>query len=100
MLFVVYNIDAEGVSEKRAELLPAHRDYMKSLGEKTLWGGPLLADDGETKRGGMYVVRADSAEDARHIAENDPFVKGGIFQFSDVSAWRWQSGPAHLEKES
>lgn len=100
MLFVVYNIDASGKSQRRADLLPAHRDYMKSLGGNVLCGGPLLADDGKSKRGGMYVLRAESAEEARAIAANDPFVKGGVFRSSDVSAWRWQSGPDSLQKQN
>lgn len=100
MLFIVYNLDAESMAEKRAALLPDHRDYMKSLGEKVLWGGPLLDDNGESKRGGMYVVRADTADEARKIASNDPLVLGGIYQFSDVSVWRWQSGPDSVEKQN
>ncbi len=98
MLFVAYNVDAEGVAEKRAELLPAHREFMTSLGARVLWGGPLLGDDGEAKLGGMYVFHADTAEEAREITQRDPLVIGGVYRSCSTTAWRWQSGPEVLNK--
>ena len=98
MLFVVFNLDADDMNERREALLPAHREYMAGLGDQILWGGPLLADDGIVKRGGMYVIKCETPNQAREIAANDPFVRGGIYHQTEVSAWRWQSGPEQLNK--
>lgn len=99
MLFVAFNLDAEGMAARRAELLPAHRDYMAKLGDRVLWGGPLMADDGETKVGGMFVFRAEDRTQALDISQNDPFVVGGIYRNCETRAWRWQSGPDSLSKQ-
>ncbi|WP_284163452.1 YciI family protein [Frigidibacter sp. SD6-1] len=92
-LFIAFNLDAAGMAERRTELLPAHRAYMAVLGDKVLWGGPLLDSDGETKLGGMYVFRAATLADARAITAADPFVSGGVYRQCETHRWRWQSGP-------
>ncbi len=73
---------------------------MKSLGDRVLCGGPLLGDDGVAKLGGMYVFRAASAEEARAVTASDPLVEGGVYRRCDTVAWRWQSGPDELKKET
>lgn len=97
-LFIAFNLDAEGMAARRAELLPAHRNYMASLGDRVLWGGPLLAEDGETKLGGMYAFRATDTAEAQAIAGKDPFVTGGIYRQCITRHWRWQSGPQTVTK--
>lgn len=97
-IFVAFNLDAPGMSERREALLPEHRDFMVALGDRVLWGGPLLASDGATKLGGMYAFRATDLQEAREISGSDPFVKGGIFQSSETHQWRWQSGASTLER--
>lgn len=97
-LFIAFNLDAAGMAERRAELLPAHRAFMSGLGDKVLWGGPLLGSDGETKLGGMYVFRAADLDEARAITGADPFVTGGIYRQCETHRWRWQSGPSAVTR--
>lgn len=90
-LFVVYNRDAPGTAAAREAARPDHIAFMKSLGAAAKAGGPILAADGETKIGGMFVVEAESLHAARAIAARDPFVLAGIYATSHVDEWRWQT---------
>ncbi|MEO5598645.1 MAG: YciI family protein [Novosphingobium sp.] len=90
-LFVVYTRDRPGAAELRAQTRPGHIAFMKTLGSSALIGGPLLDDDGETRNGGMYMLRAASLDEARAIAARDPFVVAGLFATADVCEWLWQT---------
>lgn len=90
-LFVVYNRDAPGTAALREATRPAHVAFMKGLGSSAKAGGPLLAEDGETKIGGMFVVEAASLTEARAIAAADPFAQAGLFAETRVDEWRWQT---------
>lgn len=90
-LFVVYNRDAPDTGALREATRPAHVAFMKGLGTRAKAGGPLLAEDGETKIGGMFIVEAASLAEARAIAAADPFARAGLFAHSHVDEWRWQT---------
>lgn len=59
--------------EKNKEVRPQHLDYLEKLGEKVFARGPFA--DGS---GGLVVYRADSFDEARELAENDPAVVHGV----------------------
>lgn len=60
--------------ELNAKVRPAHLDYLDKLYKqnKVVMAGPF-AD----KKGGMVIYRADSAEEARALAEADPVIAEG-----------------------
>jgi uncharacterized protein YciI len=90
MLCVVYNLDREtGAREIRAEKRPAHLEFMKSLGSKVKAGGPMLAPDGQTPVGGMFVLQVESYEEAVSLAKLDPYAQAGLFKSQQVTVWRW-----------
>ena len=39
--------------------------------------------------GSLVVVKAETIEEARQIAENDPYAKAGLFASVEVKAWNW-----------
>jgi uncharacterized protein YciI len=61
-------------ADLNAKFRPAHLDYLDKLYKenKVVMAGPF-AD----KKGGMVIYRADSAEEAKALAEADPFVVEG-----------------------
>jgi len=92
MLCVVYNLDRDACArEIRAATRPAHLEFMKALGEKVKAGGPMLAPDGETPVGGMFVLQVDSYEDAVRVARLDPYAQAGLFKSQNVTVWRWNT---------
>jgi uncharacterized protein YciI len=94
MLCVVYNLDKDaGAREIRAATRPAHLEFMKSLGGKVKAGGPMLAPDGETPVGGMFVLQVDSYEEAVRLAALDPYARAGLFKSQNVTVWRWNTRP-------
>ncbi|MEM2954290.1 MAG: nitroreductase family protein [Candidatus Bathyarchaeia archaeon] len=74
---VRYVILLSKVSEKRIteELIKAHVAHLEQLEEK---GQMVLAGPFTDHNGGMIIIRAESFEEAKAIAESDPFVKSGV----------------------
>lgn len=56
------------------ELIKAHVEHLKRLDKKGqfIMGGPFSNYDG-----GMVIIKADSFEQAKSIAESDPFIVSG-----------------------
>jgi len=79
--------------EKIAEHLPKHLEYMIGLEKKGVLfaSGPLAEADGKTRGDGLTILRAASAEDARRIAEADPFVVAGLRNF-ELREWTVMEG--------
>ena len=62
----------------------AHLQYIKELSStgKILAGGPTVAFTW-----GLSLIKADSVEEAKLIAENDPGVIAGLFTDLKVEPW-------------
>jgi uncharacterized protein YciI len=65
--------------------VPAHYDFLKDLRARGLLeqAGPFT-----DKSGGAYVITGASAEEAVHIAEQDPL---HVNDCSEVTVRQWQS---------
>ncbi len=65
------------------EIIAKHVAYLKTLDEKGIFvaGGPFI-----DYKGGMVIVKAADIEEARAIAENDPFVKNGYDTY-ELRTW-------------
>src|SRR5206468_11741079 len=65
--------------EKLEPLIPAHLANQVRLEKEGVMfaAGPLSKEDG-TRYGGMFVLRANSFEEARAIADADPLHKAGL----------------------
>lgn len=75
------------------EMLPQHLDYQVSLErEGKLFGaGPIWDESGDIPVGGMIILYAETFEQAREIAENDPLHKNGLRQFT-IRKWMLNEG--------
>jgi uncharacterized protein len=80
--------------EKLMPLLPAHLQYLIGLEKKGLLfaSGPLTeVGAGPLGGGGLTVLRVASAEEAREIAEAEPFAKNGLRTF-EIKEWTIMEG--------
>ena len=83
--------------EKLKALLPAHLEYMIGL-EKSgmLFASGPLSDGAEPPSGaGLTILRVGSAEEARALAEADPFVRGRLRTF-ELKEWTIMEGTLGL----
>jgi len=92
-LYVVLSTPREGGSEQLAAHLPAHLEYMIANEKKGIVfaSGPLSEVDGSQKGRGLTILRAADGEEARRIAEQDPFFIHGVRTF-EVREWTVMEG--------
>ena len=84
--------------ERLKPLLPAHLEYMIGLEKRGLLfaSGPLSDGAGPPTGAGLTILRAASAEEARALAEADPFVTNGVRTF-DIKEWTIMEGSLGLK---
>ena len=76
----------EGKSPSELPNFAQHIEHLGSLGQHRVGAGPVAARAGEPLIG-IVVLLAESEEEARKLAEADPFVVAG---HTKVKIWRWQ----------
>jgi uncharacterized protein YciI len=83
--------------EKLKALLPAHLEYMISLEKRGFLfaSGPLSDGAGPPSGAGLTILRVASAEEARAVAEADPFVCSGLRTF-ELKEWTIMEGTLGL----
>jgi len=81
--------------ERLKELLPSHLEFMIELERRGILfaSGPL---DGGARGDGLTVLRAASGEEARQIADRDPFVAQGLRSF-EVREWTVMEGSLRIK---
>jgi uncharacterized protein YciI len=91
MLYVLYCRDRADAAAVRAENRPAHLAWAKTT---TLirMAGPLLADDGETMIGSLFVVEAEDLASVRRFNAEDPYTRAGLFERVEIHPFRWLLG--------
>lgn len=84
-------------SPEIAKLLPEHLDYQVRLErEGKLFGaGPFYEEGDDVPSGGMIILRARSAAEARQIADADPFHKAGLRTYT-LRKWMMNEGAMTL----
>ena len=90
MLFAFICQDKPGALQVRMDTRPDHVAYLNDLNAsgKLAFAGPFLGDDTKPT-GSLVVVKAETIEEARQIADNDPYAKAGLFAHVEVKAWNW-----------
>lgn len=86
-LFVMIAKDRPGTGDKRTATRPVHMDHLAAMGEKLVFAGALMGEDGNPE-GSLLVLEADNLEAAKAVLLADPFVKEGIFGSAEVNPWR------------
>jgi hypothetical protein len=96
-LFMVFTefTDQEG---DKTEARAAHFEYLAKLEEdgKIFAAGPLHSEKDEVTGNSLIAVRADSIEEARALAEADPYFQSGFRSFT-VRPWKINEGGFDLK---
>lgn len=92
MLYALISTDKPDSLQLRMDARAAHLEHIKSLGDTIKAAGPFTSDDGEKMNGSMLIVEAGSIEEARAIAERDPYFKADLFADVQVRPWNWTVG--------
>ncbi len=85
MHFVLIGWDAPGSREKRPAARPDHLAYWKPWDDA---GRILLAGPMTDFAGSLFIVEADSEEEACRKIEADPYVKAGVFERTEVHPFK------------
>jgi len=91
MLFVVTAIDRKDSLALRLSVREAHFAYAGATGRIKL-GGPFLDENG-AMAGSLMIVEAPDLETVRAWHAEDPYVKAGLFERSDIRAWKATLNP-------
>ena len=71
---------------------PDHLEYLKSLGDKVRGAGAMLTPDETSPIGSVIIIEAENLEEARSIAQADPYAKAGVFSDVEIHPWRQAAG--------
>ena len=83
MLFVIHATDKKDGMPTRAKFYRAHRthlDHATAEGVHVLTAGPLVADDGETPIGSLFIVEAEDRATVEAFCRVDPYRVDGVWE--------------------
>ena len=87
MLFAVINTDRPASLDLRMSVRPTHLAFLESNTAKLVHGGAMLDDEGKPC-GSLLIVEAESIEEVRAMAAQDPYAEAGLFESSVVRPFR------------
>jgi len=82
MLFVVHALDKENILPTRAKHYRAHRihlDRAEDHAVEVVTAGTLVADDGETPVGSIFVIDAATRAAIDSFTRSDPYHLNGVW---------------------
>ena len=86
-IFAIHCLDKPASLELRLANREAHLAYAGSFKAHIKLGGPLLNEAGEMA-GSMLIMEFDDIAKARAFSADDPYVKAGLFQRVDITAFK------------
>ncbi|MEM7619374.1 MAG: YciI family protein [Pseudomonadota bacterium] len=89
MLFAMIGIDKmpEGV-ERRKSVRREHLEYIKSLGEKVKFAGPMMSDDGQTIAGSFILFEAVNKTEVEDMLAKDPYTSVDLYETVDIRPFK------------
>lgn len=96
-LFLVNARDKANSLDLRLANREAHLAWAADFSDRIAMAGPVLLEDGATMAGSTFVIEFDSLSDAQAWAAEDPYAKAGLFEHTEIIAFKWLigSGPAN-----
>ena len=85
MKFVIIGWDGPEGQAKRPKHRPAHLERLKALNHqgRLIYAGPFT-----DKAGSLIIIEANSVDEAEAFAQEDPYVKEGIFERIEVHPFK------------
>lgn len=95
MWYVIDARDAAESLDRRIKARPAHLERLTALNEqgRLLVAGPVPAIDAEDPgpagfEGSLIIAKFDSLEEAGTWADNDPYIKAGVYERVEVRPFK------------
>src|ERR1700691_4067451 len=95
MLFVVHALDKTDILPTRAKHYRAHRihlDQAENHAVDVVTAGTLVADDGETPVGSVFVIDAKDRAAVDAFTRSDPYNVNGVWEHVAVHAYNRKRG--------
>ncbi len=87
MLFAVLLRDDPERLHLRQSHVEEHLTYVAAQDGRIIAGGALRSKSEDAPQGALWLVHADTVENAQVIVEGDPFFKLGLRQSVDIFHW-------------
>jgi uncharacterized protein len=84
MHFVIHCLDRPGALRTRLDHYESHKAYLASAPMNIVISGPLLADDGDTMIGSLFVVDAADRAAVDSFHRGDPFFRAGVWEQVEI----------------
>jgi uncharacterized protein len=85
--FVIHAVDRPGALNVRAKHYRAHRIHLDRAGDhgvSVITAGTLVAEDGETPVGSLFVLEAPNRASIEACTGSDPYRVNGVWEKVDV----------------
>jgi uncharacterized protein YciI len=95
MLFIIHAVDRTDALATRLEHYDAHKAFLSDtsrFGVKIVMSGPLVADDGKTMIGSLFMVEAPSRTEVEAFHQSDPFLAAGIWNNVTITGFLRRQG--------
>lgn len=89
--YFVFRQDKPGAHDLRMKTRPAHMKYAEQLGDRLLFAGPAMDDDGEMVAS-VWIIEAENRAEAEAITAADPYEKVDLFESKIVRRFMKTAG--------
>jgi uncharacterized protein len=93
--FVVHAIDKKDILATHAKFYREHRIHLDEAGKYgvgVVTAGTLVAADGETPIGSLFVVDAEDRTTVDAFTHSDPYSVNGVWETVEIHAYRRKRG--------
>jgi len=80
MLCTIICFDKPNHVDLRMKTRPSHLAWMDQENPQAIFIGPILADDGQTPMGSLFVAEFENLDAAKAFASRDPYAHAGLFE--------------------
>jgi uncharacterized protein len=88
LLYIIYQEDGPDSKAIRAAKREEHLAYLEKHKSILVLGGALLADDGTTRVGSVFIVSVPGRKTAEAFSADEPFRKAGLFKSVKITHMR------------
>jgi uncharacterized protein YciI len=95
VFFVIHATDKTDALPARAKHYRAHRAHLDEAGRQgvtVLMAGPLVADDGESPVGSLFVIEAKDRAAVDTFTRSDPYHLNGVWERVDIHYFNKKRG--------
>jgi uncharacterized protein len=95
MLFAIHALDRAGALPRRLAAYDAHKAFLAdttAFAVRIVMSGPLVADDGATMIGSLFLVEAEDRAAVEAFNAADPFAAAGIWERVTITGFLRRQG--------